>query len=81
MSPRHRNWLFPDFLILLTLAGFLLSVKLGAVRMTWQEIWAGLFPAVSLKISDSPPAAAGYSGLSGWRRSGSFRSHSSGIFP
>ncbi|HAV41585.1 MAG TPA: iron ABC transporter [Acidobacteria bacterium] len=49
MSPRHRNWFFPVSLILLTLAGFLLSVKLGAVRMTWQEIRAGLFSGGQFK--------------------------------
>jgi len=48
-EPRHRNWFFPVSLILLTLAGFLLSVKLGAVRMTWQEIWAGLFSGGQFK--------------------------------
>jgi iron complex transport system permease protein len=49
MSQRRKTWLFPASLVLLTLAGFLLSVKLGAVRMTWKEIWAGLFSGGQFK--------------------------------
>ncbi|HQE64759.1 MAG TPA: iron ABC transporter permease, partial [Candidatus Saccharicenans sp.] len=43
MSSRRKPWLFPAILALLTVAAFLLSVKIGAVRMSWQEVRAGLF--------------------------------------
>ena len=43
MSSRRKHWLFPAMLAFLTLTAFLLSIKIGAVRISWEETWAGLF--------------------------------------
>ncbi|MDD8021316.1 MAG: iron ABC transporter permease [Acidobacteriota bacterium] len=49
MSRRKTTWLFLSLLIFMTLAGLLLSVKLGAVSMTWEEIRTGIFSGGQFK--------------------------------
>jgi len=43
VSSQRKTWLFPAGLSLLTAAAFLLSIKIGAVSVSWEEVWAGLF--------------------------------------